>query len=239
MIVEDIEIPVEYGRINLVGSICYKRDTPKASSWVIILSGFMEHRKGKFVHNFIERFVKANYYVLAYDHRAHGDTIKYTGRNWLKMIEKIYSDLPKVIDWLFETQKERILNNKVALFGRSFGGAIILTRGFKEKMIKKLIALCTRYDYASFRAGSMSFSEDNIKTMSPKYFLEKDSSNNDRILIAHCKDDERIPFHNLQLIKEKLDLSDENVIAFETGGHSFRGNRENIFNEAIRFLNRE
>ena len=236
MIVEDIEIPVEDGKINLIGSIYYSRDTPKVSSWVIILSGFMEHRKGKFVQIFVERFVNANYYVLAYDHRAHGDTIKYTGRNWLKMIDKIYSDLPKVIDWLFETQKEKILDDKVALFGRSFGGAVILTRGFKEKRITKLVALCTRYDYASFKAGSIKFNEDDIKTMSPKYFLQKDPSNNDRILIAHCKDDERIPFHNLQLIKEKLGLSDANAIAYETGGHSFRGNRENIFNAAIRFF---
>jgi len=108
-----------------------------------------------------------------------------------------------------------------------------------QKRIKKLIALCTRYDYASFKAGSLSFNEDDIKIMSPKYFLEKDPSNNERILIAHCKDDERIPFHNLQLIKDQLDLSEKNVIVYETGGHSFRGNRENLFNEAIRFLERD
>jgi len=237
IVIEDVEIPVDNGKINLIGSIYYTKETPVKAPWVITLAGLGYSRNGKFVRSFSEKFANANYYVLSYDYRGHGDTAKQTGKNWYKFITEMYSDIHDAITWVLETQKERLLDEKIALFGRSIGGAIILTHGFIDKRAKKLIALVTRYDYASYTA--LKFSDEKIKKVSPKYFLEKDPSNNDRILIAHCKDDERIPFHNLQLIKEKLDLSEKNVIAYETGGHSFRGNRENIFNEAIRFLERD
>ena len=238
IIIEDVSIPVDDNKIFLEGSIYYTNDTPEKAPWIINLAGFMDHRESKFVKIFTEKFSNAGYYVLSYDYRAHGEKAKQTGKNALKWIDKIFLDLPEVISWVLDVQKDRILDEKIALFGRSFGGAIILTQGFIDKRVKVLIALCTRYDYATLERSGAKPSEDLIKLMSPKYFLKKDSSNNDRILIAHCKDDDRIPFYHLNLIKEKLGLNDENTIVYETGGHSFKGNRENIFREALNFLKR-
>ncbi|GAF95648.1 unnamed protein product, partial [marine sediment metagenome] len=61
-------------------------------------------------------------------------------------------------------------------------------------------------------------------------------SNNERILIAHCKDDNRVPFENLMLIKAHLGLNDENVIEFDNGGHTFSSHREEIFSYSLKFL---
>ena len=66
--------------------------------------------------------------------------------------------------------------------------------------------------------------------------MNKDPKNNERILIAHCKDDQRIPFKNLDQIKNHLGLKKENVVQFETGGHSFKGHREEIFKISLEFL---
>jgi len=238
LIIEDVSIPVDDDKIFLKGSIYYINDTPEKAPWIINLAGFMDHRESKFVKIFTEKFSNAGFYVLSYDYRAHGETAKQTGKNALKWIDKIFLDLPEVISWVLDVQKDRILEEKIALFGRSFGGAIILTQGFIDKRAKILITLCTRYDYATLEGYRAKRSEDLIKLMSPKYFLKKDLSNNDRILIAHCKDDDRIPFHNLIKIKEHLGLNNENVIIYEAGGHSFKGNRDNIFREALNFLKR-
>ncbi|MHA2288553.1 MAG: alpha/beta hydrolase family protein, partial [Promethearchaeota archaeon] len=119
------------------------------------------------------------------------------------------------------------------LFGRSMGGAIILTHGFLNKKVKGLIALCTRYDYHTTR---IKLQEEIVQKISPKYFLKDEESNNKRILIAHCKDDTRIPFSNLSQIKKKLGLKTENVLQFEDGGHSFKGHREDIFNNSLKFI---
>ena len=103
-----------------------------------------------------------------------------------------------------------------------------------DERVKILIALCTRYDYQT--VGTIKFPKDIVEKVSPRYFLKKDPKNIERILIAHCRDDPRIPFHNLESIKERLGLSEENVIVFDTGGHSFKEHRDDIFEKSIEFL---
>jgi len=231
--IEDIEIPIESDNVELKGSIYYSLNTPPKAPFIINLAGLLDHRESYFVKFFTEKFVSAGFYVLSYDYRAHGETKKQTGSRWDKMVAKIFSDIKEVISWVVNEQSERLLDDKIVLFGRSLGGAIILTHGFLDMRVKKLITLCTRYDYKSTR---IRFPDDIIKLISPKYYLNKDPKNNERILIAHCKDDNRIPFENLDQIKNHLELSEENVIIYNTGGHSFKGHREEIFNISLEFL---
>ncbi|TXT61032.1 MAG: Alpha/beta hydrolase family protein [Promethearchaeota archaeon] len=75
-----------------------------------------------------------------------------------------------------------------------------------------------------------------IRKISPVYFLEDKSSNKDRILLAHCRDDPQIPFENLKSIQEHLNLPDSNVIIYDTGGHSFKNHREDLFQKTLEFL---
>jgi predicted alpha/beta-fold hydrolase len=233
VIVENLDIPIEEDNIKLKASIYYSHDTEKQAPFIINLAGLLDHRESYFVQFFSKKFVQEGYYVLSYDYRAHGETKKQTGSRWDKMVVKIFSDIHVVIDWVLKNQSGRLLDNQIFLFGRSMGGAIILTNGFNDDRIHKLIALCTRYDYHTTK---IDFPEEIIKKISPKYFLKKKSENNQRILIAHCKDDLRIPYENLVQIKDALDLDGENVLGYEDGGHSFKGHREDIFKHAIRFL---
>jgi esterase/lipase len=234
IIVEDVDIPVELDNIKLKGSIYYTSSTPPKAPWIIVIAGMLYHRGTKFVQFYARGFADAGYYVLSYDYRGHGESKKETGRfNYVKTTPKIFSDIHEVVSWILNTQSERLLNDKIALFGRSYGGALILTNGFIDERIKILIALCTRYDYSTI---TLKISQDLREKMSPKYFLKKDLSNNDRILIAHSRDDEQIPFENVTQIKNHLGLSEENVMIFDEGGHSFDGHREEIFERAIKFL---
>jgi esterase/lipase len=233
LMIENVDIPVKTDNIFLKGSIYYSKNTPSRAPFVINLAGLLDHRESYFVKFFSEKFAKAGYYVLSYDYRAHGETKKQTGSRWDKMFIQIFLDINVVIDWIFKNQLNRLLKEEIILWGRSVGGAIILTQGFLNLKIKKLIALCTRYDY---HTTMIKFPENLIEKVSPKYFLKKDALNNKRIMIAHCKDDQRIPFENLLKIKEHLGLSDKNTVVFESGGHSFKGHRDEIFEYSLNFL---
>ncbi|MHA1458967.1 MAG: alpha/beta hydrolase family protein [Promethearchaeota archaeon] len=230
---ENIDIPIKGEDLFLKGTIYSSPNTPKKAPFIINLAGLLDHRESYFVKYYTEKFVEAGFYVLSYDYRAHGETKKQTGSRWDKMAVLIFSDIQIVIDWVLTNQHSRLLEEKIILFGRSMGGAIILTQGFRNKKVRALIALCTRYDY---HTTSIKFQEEIIQKISPRYFLKNEPSNNKRILIAHCKDDNRIPFSNLSLIKEQLSLNAENVFQFESGGHSFKGHRDDIFNASLKFI---
>jgi esterase/lipase len=230
---EKVDIPILPDNVILKGSIYYSENAPHQAPWIINCPGLLDHRESYFVQFYSEKFANFGYYVLSYDYRAHGETAQQTGKNWLKQVYEIFSDIHHVITWIIEKQSHRLLGEKIALFGRSIGGAMILTHGYIDQRAKKLIALCARYDYSKI---NIKFPEDIIKKISPKYFLNKQAVDDNRILIAHCKDDERIPFENFQAIKEHLGLNDEKAIAYETGGHSFKEHREDLFLKSIAFL---
>jgi len=232
--IENIDIPVMSDNINLKASIYYTEKTPPKAPFIINLAGLLDHRESYFVRFYSEKFAKAGYYVLSYDYRAHGETKKQTGhRSWYRMVINIFKDIQIVLDWLIQSQSKRLSEQNIILFGRSIGGAIILTYGFNDVRVKKLIALCVRYDY---HTTNVKFSEEIIKKISPRYFLKEDEKNINRILIAHCKDDKRIPFENVYYIKNHLNLNDKNVLIYENGGHSFKGHREEFFKSCLEFI---
>jgi len=199
--IEDVDIPIDANDISLKGSIYFSSKTQQKAPWIINLSGVPEDRESFFVKYYSDKFARAGFYVLSYDYRGLGETAKKTGRRWDKMLPKTFSDLPKIIDWIIENQIKRLSDDKIALFGRSMGGAIILTNGFIDKRAKILIPLTTRYDYGAYQ---LRFPENTIQKISPKFFLKKDPLNNERILTAHCKDDKRISFESFIKIKEHL-----------------------------------
>ena len=242
IITENIDIPVESDNINLKSTIYFTSDTPSKAPWIVNLAGFMNHRESYLVKYFSERFAKVGFYVLSYDYRGHGETQKETGGSWYEMVPQIFSDIHVVLDWIVKDQANRLLEKKIALFGRSLGGAIILSHGFIDERAKILIALSARYDYQTIRGRYQAVEEKEgeeiINKISPKSFLNQNSRNNQRILIAHCRDDDTVPFDNLYHIKNHLGLKDENVVEFTTGGHTFSGHREEIFNYSLEFLKR-
>jgi esterase/lipase len=236
--IENINIPINLDNIKLKGSIYSTSNTPSKAPWIIILGGFLEHRGSTFVKIYIEKFAGAGYYVLSYDYRGHGeDKININKLELYKKTPKIFSDINNVIDWVLENQAYRLLEEKIVLFGRSYGGAIVLTSGYIDKRVNFIVALCARYDYMTVQLKIPDILKKSMsKLISPKYFLKRDLSNNKRILIAHCKDDKRIPFKNVLQIKDHLGLSDNNVLIYETGGHSFEGHKDHLFIHTIEFL---
>ncbi|KKM64030.1 hypothetical protein LCGC14_1505490 [marine sediment metagenome] len=231
--VKNINIPGKSDNVSLRGSIYYTLNTKHEAPFVVILPGFLEHRTSGFVKYYAKKFANAGYYTLSYDYRAHGETKTRYGSKWNKILPLIFSDIHVVLEWILEFQSSKLLTDKIVLFSRSLGGGIALSHGFIDERAKILIALSPRYDY---HTTNVKFQEEVVKKISPHYFLRRNSMNNERILIAHCRDDDRIPFQNLNQFKDHLGLIDENVIIFESGGHSFKGHREEIFKYSLEFL---
>ncbi|UCC19830.1 MAG: alpha/beta fold hydrolase [Promethearchaeota archaeon] len=194
LIIKEVDIPIKGDNITLKGSLYYSSHLSSKAPFIVILPGFLEHRKNNFVKFFTAKLASAGYYIVAYDYRAHGETKTNHGTRWNKIFPLIFSDIHKVLEWVLETQTNFLLEDKIALFGRSLGGAIVLSHGFINERAKKLIALSPRYDY---HTTQIKFQEEVIKKISPHNFLKKAPQNNHRILIAHCKDDLRIPFENI------------------------------------------
>ncbi|MFW9876853.1 MAG: alpha/beta hydrolase family protein [Candidatus Thorarchaeota archaeon] len=233
LIIENINIPVKVDNTILKGSLYYSRHLFSKAPFIVILPGFLEHRKNSFIKFFSTKFADAGYYIIAYDYRAHGETKTNYGHRWNKIFPLIFSDIHIVLEWILESQSNYLLEDKIVLFGRSLGGAIVLSHGFIDERAKKLIALSPRYDY---HTTQIKFQEEVIKKISPNYFLKNIPQNSNRILIAHCKDDLRIPFDNIFKFKEHLGLRDENVLVYKNGGHSFEGHRDELFIKITEFL---
>jgi len=233
LIIEEINIPVKSDNITLKGSLYYASNTTSKAPFIVILPGFLEHRKNGFVKFFSAKFAGAGYYVLSYDYRAHGETKIKHGHRWNKIFPLIFSDIHIVLEWILESQSKYLLEDRIVLFGRSLGGAIVLSHGFIDERAKILIALSPRYDY---HTTQIKFQEEVIRKISPIFFLKKYPLNNHRILIAHCKNDLRIPFENVLQIRDQLGLRDENVLIYDKGGHSFKGHRDQLFNQITEFL---
>ncbi|MFX1313683.1 MAG: alpha/beta hydrolase family protein, partial [Promethearchaeota archaeon] len=121
LISESIDIPVKVDNINLKGTIYYSSKTPQKAPFIVNLAAFMNHRGNFLVKFFSERFANAGYYVLSYDYRGHGETQKQTGSKWYRMMTHIFSDIDIVLKWIIENQSKRLLEDKIALFGRSLG----------------------------------------------------------------------------------------------------------------------
>jgi alpha-beta hydrolase superfamily lysophospholipase len=235
LIIRDINIPIKTDDIILKGSLYHSANLTSKAPYIVILPGFLEHRKKGFVKFFSAKLAGAGYYVVVYDYRAHGETKSKYGHDWNKIFPLIFSDIHTILDWILESQPNFLLEDNIILFGRSLGGAIVLSHGFIDNRAKYLVALSPRYDY---HTTQVKFQEEVIQEISPNYFLEKNSQNNNRILIAHCKDDSRIPFENVLKFKTHLGLRDENVLIYDNGGHSFKGHQEELFNQIIKFLNK-
>ncbi|MBN1803016.1 MAG: hypothetical protein JW891_16015 [Candidatus Lokiarchaeota archaeon] len=109
-----------------------------------------------------------------------------------------------------------------------------LTKEILDERAKVLISLCARYDYHTYTG--LKLSEEVIHEISPRYYIKEYPNNKNRILIAHCRDDKIIPFSNLVQIQQKLQLSDDNVIIYDSGGHSFKGDKSDLFTRILKFL---
>ena len=173
--------------------------------------------------------------VLCPDARGHGESKKKPLN--MSDFKGIMADVEKEIDYLQEL--EDVDADKLAMMGHSMGGIMTLSAGYRDPRIKKLVAISAPYDMLKmfrknktiisrfiffmvtrfikkdpeFTASGESLEEWN-KKISAKYAVQTESPfpDEERVYLAHCKNDDLVLFEESVSLKDALNLPDENVL---------------------------
>ena len=212
------------------------------------------HGYGGFAQDFnfeslLSSLCLAGYRIFAYDYRASGRSREKGEPSIFQssdeiFIDLIFKDVNTAINWMYN--HKGVNKENVNLIGASLGGAMALSYPLHDEKLKKIIGICTPHDFSAvFREGFVNgpfisriyfkllFKKIKdvekflikIHEVSPEVKIREDFNYSNRVFLAHCQDDEVIPFgkHFIKNV-EKLRLPSENTLIFERGGHEFKGN---------------
>ncbi|MFX0002383.1 MAG: alpha/beta hydrolase [Candidatus Hermodarchaeota archaeon] len=252
--VSKIKIDISDGFLsaNLVRNRHKSKDELK-DAIIIVCHGFSDTKET--LQYFYFPLAYQGYNVLAYDARGTGKSKK-TGKrsDFLKRIE----DFKEIIEWV-KNQKE-FCNKKIYCIGFSIGAITVLSGGFRNKDINKIIAI-----------SSMSYYKQNIPKYNPvvilsylikrvKFFPNIEENNllspylqikkiknelispewaklSKRVMLIHSKNDRVIKFKNLKENRLILESSDKNTLILKKGGHSQKKNECILVGATLNFLN--
>jgi len=224
------------------------------NSIVIVCHGFSDSKET--LQNYYYPLAYHGHVVLAYDARGTGGSKKLGRRGqFLKRIE----DYKKVISWI-KSNKE-FLNKEISCIGFSIGAITVLSGGFKNKVIKKIIGISAisvykknlpRYNplvminYLLKRV--ILFPNENQNQKLSPYLIFKDirgkideaewESLTSRVMLIHAKNDHIIKFRNFEENCNLLNLPGHNKIVLEKGGHAHKKNELILVSSTLDFLDR-
>ncbi|MFX1553696.1 MAG: alpha/beta fold hydrolase, partial [Promethearchaeota archaeon] len=194
------------------------------------------------------------YIILAYDARGTGKSKK-TGKrsDFLKRIE----DFKKIIEWV--KNQEEYSNKKIYCIGFSIGAITVLSGGFLNKEIEKIIAISSMSHYKQnipkynpvvimsylFKRVKLFPTIEENNRLSP-YFLIKNAKNeltpeewedfSKKVMLIHCKNDRIIKFKNLIENRLILESPKKNVLILKKGGHSQKKNECVLVGATLNFI---
>ncbi len=220
---------------------------------IIICHGFSDTKET--LQYFYFPLAYQGYTILAYDARGTGKSKKTGNRSeFLKRIE----DFKAIVKWV-KNQKD-FSNKKIYCIGFSIGAITVVSGGFIDKDIQKIIAI-----------SAMSYFKQNIPKYNPvvilsylikgvKLFPTKEENNllspciliknakneltskewedfSKRVMLIHCKNDRVIKFKNLKENRIILESPEKNILILKKGGHSQKKNECVLVGATLNFIN--
>ncbi|MFX0035651.1 MAG: alpha/beta hydrolase [Candidatus Hermodarchaeota archaeon] len=195
------------------------------------------------------------YMILAYDARGTGKSKKAGKRgDFLERIE----DFKKIIKWV--KAQEEFSKIKIYCIGFSIGAITVLSGGFLDRNIEKIVAISSISNYKQnipkynpivmlsylMKRVKMFPNDVENKMLSPYLFIQKaknESTLEDwkiyskKVMLIHCKNDRIIKFKNFQQNKTILESVKENLLILNKGGHSQKKNECVIMGATLRHFN--
>jgi len=195
------------------------------------------------------------YIILTYDARGTGKSKK-TGKR-SDFLNRI-NDFKKIIKWV--KNQEEFSSLKINCIGFSIGAITILSGGFLDNDIEKIIAISSMSHYKSNipkknlvvmlsyllkRVKLFPSSEESYK-LSPYLLIENARKElkpevwnklSKRVMLIHAKNDRVIKFRNLKENKLILESPDRNILILKKGGHSQKKNECILVGATLNFLN--
>jgi predicted alpha/beta-fold hydrolase len=252
--ISDIKIEVSDG--FLTANLVKNRKQAKIDSKnaiIIVCHGFSD-TKEKLQYLYYP-IAFQGYVVLAYDARGTGKSKK-TGKrsDFLKRLE----DFEKIIEWV--KNQEEFSNKKIYCIGFSIGAITVLSGGFTNKDIQKIIAISSMSYYKQnipkynpvvllsyiFKGVKLFPTEEENNRLSP-YFLIRNAKKeltsdewediSKKVMLIHCKNDRVIKFKNLKENRLILESPEKNILILKKGGHSQKKNEYVLVGATLNFMN--
>jgi pimeloyl-ACP methyl ester carboxylesterase len=222
------------------------------SSIIVVCHGFSDTKET--LQYYYIPLALQGHTILVYDARGTGESKKMGRRSqFLKRIE----DFKKVIEWI--KAHGQLKNYDVNSVGFSIGALTVLCGGFPNNYIKKIIAISAMSNYKqnlpkynpiimlSYLLKGVKLFPNKIenKKLSPYFVIEssKQSLSEDiwnnlskRVFLIHAKNDKVISFKNFQENVKLLNLSDQNTLVLNSGGHSQKKNELLIVASSLKFF---
>jgi pimeloyl-ACP methyl ester carboxylesterase len=195
------------------------------------------------------------YTILAYDARGIGESKKVGRRSqFLKRID----DYRKIIEWVKD--QDQLKNKIIYSVGFSVGAITVLCGGFSNVYIEKIIAVSSISYYKQnlpknnpivmlsylFRGVKLFPNKEENEKLSPYIVIEKSKrllsedtwrNYSKRIFLIHARNDKIIKFKNFKENAELLDLSQENTLILNKGGHTQKKNELVLVAASLKFFN--
>ena len=261
LIISKLKIPISH--INskkdkyVSALLIYTRDnklTQLKNSIIVICHGFSDSKET--LQNYYYPLAYHGHIVLSYDARGTGGS-KQIGRRgqFLKRIE----DYRKVINWIKSNKDFR--NKNISSVGFSIGAVTVLSGGFQNNMIEKIIAISAISIYKKnlprfnpivlfnylLKGVKLFPNKEQNRKLSP-YLVFKDLHGKideqewkkltSRIMLVHTKNDHIIKYKNFLENCKILDLSEHNKIILNRGGHNQKKNELILVGCSLDFLDR-
>ncbi|MHA1145143.1 MAG: alpha/beta hydrolase family protein [Candidatus Helarchaeota archaeon] len=229
------------------------KDLEKPAPTVLLLHGYVNEARRDFAY-LINALCLQGYLVFGYDQYAHGSSRIKGGPN-LKDPDKfkhIYSDLDEVIKYL--EQLHDVDANRIAVIGQSMGGTLALARATTHPLVKVVIATAAMNDIQQgikmmhsawrwvykhllhlYKGANFTDSENDL--ISPARQL-KGKSVNAKVFLAHCKDDTIVRVQQFHANVRLFNLTPDQYILFEKGGHVFTKKETELLSQIISWLNK-
>jgi len=219
---------------------------------IIVCHGFSDKKETLQYYYFPLAY--QGYIVLAYDARGTGKS-KNTGKRseFLKRID----DFKKIITWV--KNQDEFSNMKIYCVGFSIGAITVLSGGFLNKDIEKIIAISSMSQYKQnipkynpvvmlsyiFKGVKLFPTLEESNQLSP-YLLIKNAKKeltseewnyfSKRIMLIHSKNDRVIKIKNFKEIKLILEAPDRNLLVLKNGGHSHKKNECILVGASLNFF---
>lgn len=251
--ISNINIKVSDGYLS--ANLVINRNESKVNlknAIIIVCHGFSDTKEK--LQYFYFPLAYQGYIVLAYDARGTGKSKK-TGkkRDFINRIQ----DFKKIIEWV--RNQEEYAYKKIYCVGFSIGAITVLSGGFNNKNVEKIIAVSSISHYKQNLPKynpivMLSYLIKGVKVfpnleesnqLSPYLLIEKLKKEltleewkhlSNRVMLIHCKNDKVIKFKNLKQNRLILESPEKNILILKKGGHSQKKNECILVGATLGFL---
>jgi len=149
---------------------------------------------------------------------------------------------------------------KISCVGFSIGAITVLSGGFLDRNIEKIVAISSMSYYKQnipkynpiimlsyFLKGVKLFPSDEENKMLSPYLLIQNAKKeltlgewkilSKKVMLIHCMNDRVIKFKNLKENKIILESPEKNILILKKGGHSQKKNESVLVGATLKFFN--